>query len=290
MYSLVSLGATVTDETYITGTRRTMINKIMYITSWLCLKIMNINVKKTELVTNDDVDYSYYLGPNYRAEKFTSRIPKIISPHSSLYDIPTMITAFDGNVSFLAGAFMLNVPIMGSLAKKLATLFVPRSGKKAALDDTLKGLLHRTELIETKGEFPPLVIFPEGTTTNNTTLVKFRGGAFKDMRSVQPVTLKYKHGMVHPAIEAIDEGFMVFLLCCTITPVFVELKQLPVFKPNDYLFETHADKGEEKWEIFAWACRDLMCKVGGYGRSEIAWRDKIKVYQYYMGKLDNLTF
>ena len=33
-----------------------------------------------------------------------------------------------------------------------------------------------------------------------------------------------------------------------------------------------------------------MCKVGGFGRSDLAWRDKIKVYQYYMGKTNSCTF
>jgi len=33
-----------------------------------------------------------------------------------------------------------------------------------------------------------------------------------------------------------------------------------------------------------------MSKIGGFGRSEIAYRDKIKVYDYYMGNIDSLTF
>lgn len=32
-----------------------------------------------------------------------------------------------------------------------------------------------------------------------------------------------------------------------------------------------------------------MSMVGGFGRSEIAFRDKIKVYDYYMGKIDEVT-
>ena len=96
--------------------------------------------------------------------------------------------------------------------------------------------------------------------------------------------------MVHPAIESLDEPFTVFLLCCTLTPMFVEVKKLPVFAPNEYLFTKHADKGKEKWEIFAWACRDIMSKVGGFGKFDIAYRDKIKVYDYYMGKINSLTF
>ena len=185
---------------------------------------------------------------------------------------------------------MKKVPIFGSLAAKLGTLFVPRAAEQSALDKSLETILKRTELIEQKREFPPLVIFPEGSTTNNTTLCKFRRGAFFDLRKVQPVTLKYKHGMVHPAIESLDEPFTVFLLCCTLTPMFVEVKKLPVFAPTEYLFTKHADKGKEKWEIFAWACRDIMSKVGGFGKFDIAYRDKIKVYDYYMGKINSLTF
>ena len=36
------------------------------------------------------------------------------------------------------------------------------------------------------------------------------------------------------------------------------LTHLPIFVPNDYLYTTHADKGKEKWEIYAWAIRDIM--------------------------------
>jgi hypothetical protein len=41
------------------------------------------------------------------------------------------------------------------------------------------------------------------------------------------------------------------------------MQVLPDFIPNDYLFETHKDKGTEKWEIYAWAVRDIMSKTSG---------------------------
>ena len=66
--------------------------------------------------------------------------------------------------------------------------------------------------------------------------------------------------------------------------------QLPTFEPNDYLFEHHADKGAEKWEIYAWATRDIMAKVGGFGQSDMAYKDRKALYEYYMGKRDDLTF
>jgi len=33
--------------------------------------------------------------------------------------------------------------------------------------------------------------------------------------------------------------------------------------PNDYLWETHKDKGPEKWKIYAWAVRDIISKFSG---------------------------
>ena len=43
---------------------------------------------------------------------------------------------------------------------------------------------------------------------------------------------------------------------------------MPPFIPNDYLFEKHKDKGEEKWEIYAWAMREAMCEAGGLSRDD----------------------
>ena len=33
-----------------------------------------------------------------------------------------------------------------------------------------------------------------------------------------------------------------------------------------------------------------MAKVGGYGKHDLPFKDRIKVYDYYMGTIDSLTF
>ena len=67
---------------------------------------------------------------------------------------------------------------------------------------------------------------------------------------------------------------------------------MPVFIPNDYLFSTHMDKSKngEKWEVYAWATRDLMCKVGGFAKHDLPFKDKIAVYDYYTAQIDQITF
>lgn len=44
----------------------------------------------------------------------------------------------------------------------------------------------------------------------------------------------------------------------------VELGSMPDFEPNEWLYTNHADKGNENWEIFAWAVRDIMAKTGNF--------------------------
>lgn len=49
---------------------------------------------------------------------------------------------------------------------------------------------------------------------------------------------------------------------------------MPKFIPNEYLFKTHADKGTERWEIYAWAVRDAMMKCGQFEQCDISFRVK----------------
>ena len=46
-------------------------------------------------------------------------------------------------------------------------------------------------MIETTGKYFPLLIFPEGGTTNGTSLINFKKGAFIAEKTVRPVILKW---------------------------------------------------------------------------------------------------
>jgi len=64
--------------------------------------------------------------------------------------------------------------------------------------------------------------------------------------------------------------------CCEVT-VF------PDFEPNEYLFTTHADKGQERWAIYAWALREILAKHGGFGQCNIPVRSKLALYKWMTG-------
>ena len=114
---------------------------------------------------------------------------------------------------------------------------------------------------------PPLLLFPEGMTSNNTNILKFKKGAFYGEKRVKPVILKYREsqvdtiGAVSPAYEVI-EFFSLTMMQLSLPPCYYlcSVICLPDFEPNEYLFETHASKGATRWEVFAWAVRDVMIK------------------------------
>jgi hypothetical protein len=96
--------------------------------------------------------------------------------------------------------------------------------------------------------------------------LSFKKGAFAGLNTVEPVVMKYKWDRVSPTWEGIP--FIAHASLMTMYGTYAcEVNVLPNFMPNDYLFETHKDKGNDKWEIYAWAVRDVMAKFGGFEKA-----------------------
>ena len=81
--------------------------------------------------------------------------------------------------------------------------------------------------------------------------------------------------MFQTTIDVMDESIFFPLFLCGFSKVVAEVSILPPLQPNEYLWKTHADKGHEKWEIFAWAARDVMAKVGHFGKHDQHYKEKI---------------
>jgi hypothetical protein len=61
-----------------------------------------------------------------------------------------------------------------------------------------------------------------------------------------------------------------------------EVLELPTFTPNEYLFSHHANKAKERWEIYAWAIREIMSLAGDIEKNEAPYRDKL-TYEAELG-------
>ncbi|MDH5573321.1 MAG: 1-acyl-sn-glycerol-3-phosphate acyltransferase [Gammaproteobacteria bacterium] len=125
-----------------------------------------------------------------------SRQPTLfVANHISWFDIPALGSSIP--VHFLAKNEINSWPIIGWLASRAGTLFIRRGSQGAAQQSQL-------EIYNTLKEGGHVILFPEGTTTDGTSVKRFHSRLFQaaiDARAqVQPIALQYPHtDGVHPA-------------------------------------------------------------------------------------------
>lgn len=128
-----------------------------------------------------------------------------------------------------------------------------------------------------KGELPPLLIYPEGSTSNGSHIIKFKRGAFMSLRKIKPhvSTFKALTGVRPVHGDAINIFTYCIVLAQILFAVYI-IQELPVFEPNEYFWKNHWQEGkEEKWEAYARVIREIMCEVGGLKPSELSLEDKL---------------
>lgn len=149
------------------------------------------------------------------------------------------LAALQGDAAFAAASFCKNLPFFGYICTALGSIYIPRSGSKEVLEGALDALEKRAHLVSEHQEYPRSMIYPEGTCSNNTCLLRFRKGAFTSLTPVRPMTIKYSYGMVAPFIDCFNEvGCTTMYLSC-LQKVQVKVTLMPDFIPTAYLFESH---------------------------------------------------
>lgn len=98
--------------------------------------------------------------------------------------------------------------------------------------------------------FPTTLLFPEGTTSNNCALLRFRTGAFIHGAPVKPVLLQWGVYDVDPAYVNISKTALLRLLC---EPrLYLRVTRLPLYRPSA------AEKADPR--LFAENVRRLMAR------------------------------
>ncbi|XP_030437257.1 lysophosphatidylcholine acyltransferase 2 isoform X1 [Gopherus evgoodei] len=109
----------------------------------------------------------------------------VAAPHSSFFDGIVCILA--GLPSFVSRLENLSAPVFGTILRSLQPVLVSR------LDpDSRRNTINEiTKRATSGGQWPQVLIFPEGTCTNRSCLITFKQGAFIPGVPVQPVLLRY---------------------------------------------------------------------------------------------------
>jgi len=86
------------------------------------------------------------------------------------------------------------------------------------------------------------VIFPEGGTSNGRYLLQFKRGAFAGNFAVKPCLLRFTYGTLSPTYEITPFFPLCIMTLCLNCDIKVDLMELPLFVPNEYMYRTHFDK------------------------------------------------
>eukprot|EP01026_Neomeris_dumetosa_P057807 TRINITY_DN5340_c0_g1_i7.p1 TRINITY_DN5340_c0_g1~~TRINITY_DN5340_c0_g1_i7.p1 ORF type:complete len:330 (-),score=29.63 TRINITY_DN5340_c0_g1_i7:570-1493(-) len=192
------------------------------------------------------------------------RIGGIVSNHVSWMDILLFIQRYFP--AFVARAGTERIPVVGYISDMFGCLYIEREDlvkKKAGISVQLKQKMQSH--FQDPESSNPCLIFPEGTTTNNSYLLPFKTGAFIAGLPLQPVVLKYEVGRVSAAWESIGAVRHLFLMLSNPTHK-VTCYELPIYVPNQ--------QEKEDPLLFAENVRKQMLEVGGFLSSQATLKDK----------------
>ncbi|XP_017948380.2 lysophosphatidylcholine acyltransferase 2 isoform X3 [Xenopus tropicalis] len=127
----------------------------------------------------------------------------LVAPHSSFFDAIAVIVS--GMPSSVSRAENISVPIFGRILRALQPVLVSRVDP-----DSRKNTINEIKKRATSGgEWPQVLIFPEGTCTNRSCLISFKPGAFHPGVPVQPILLRYPN--IQDTVTWTWQGFSVAL-------------------------------------------------------------------------------
>ena len=112
----------------------------------------------------------------------------VVSNHISVFELATFPCVFHG--SFIAKKEMENWPLVGWVAKKFGVIFVDRRPSHAR--DALAVVQRAVQTVKY-----PMILFPEGTTTNGAYVKPFKSTLFNFVENsnitVQPMAMHYRY-------------------------------------------------------------------------------------------------
>ncbi|ELU17291.1 hypothetical protein CAPTEDRAFT_36573, partial [Capitella teleta] len=141
-------------------------------------------------------------------------------------------------------------------------VFVSREDPNSR-QNTIREIRQRAQ---THGEWPQIIIFPEGTCTNRKSLITYKPGAFYPGVPVQPVCIRYPNKLdTYTWTWEGPTAFRVFWYTMCQFHNRIEIEFLPVYTPSE------EEKNDPK--LFGDNVRDVMAKALGVPVTDHTYED-----------------
>ncbi|XP_029717425.1 lysophosphatidylcholine acyltransferase isoform X1 [Aedes albopictus] len=183
-----------------------------------------------------------------------------VAPHTAFYD--SLCVVLFGPSAVVAKYETASLPFFGKLIDYAQPIYVCREDPNSR-QTTIKEIIERAN---SKEDWPQILIFPEGTCTNRTSLIQFKPGAFYPGVPIQPVLVRYPN-KVDTVTWTWEGPDALQLLWRTLTQfhTYCEIEFLPVYHPNE------EEKKDPK--LYARNVRNLMARELGIPISDYTFDD-----------------
>jgi len=205
------------------------------------------------------------------------RIGAYVANHLSYLDILVLMAA--RFPAFVARGATADLPLIGVISTAMGCLFVDRakSAGAAGVAGRVRDRMAAQAAGATGPEDQPLLLFPEGTTSNGRFLLPFRTGAFLAGVPVQPVVLKFRTPArgLNPSWETISARRHLFYLMAQPFHALTVL-ELPVYVPSP------AEQADPA--LYARGVREAMMAAGDFAPMDATIEDKWEYQALLAGK------
>jgi lysophosphatidylcholine acyltransferase/lyso-PAF acetyltransferase len=194
----------------------------------------------------------------------------VVAPHSTFWDAFAIFWAGKHIPYMVSRAENKKLPFVRTGAKCAQVLFVSREDPNSR-HKTKEEIVRRANN-SSREDWPQLLIFPEGSTSNRQALMTFKPGAFFPGKAVQPVILRYtsKIDTVTWTWNQPHSAITVFWLTLCQMRTRAEMEFLPVYDPSDAEIEDP--------KLFARNVRYVMAAALGVPTSDVTYEDVKKRY------------
>ena len=146
----------------------------------------------------------------------------VLAPHTGFMD--ALFFVYANFLSSIVHAGSEELPFFGSVCKCFKPIVVNRE-KSTSRSDTVQRIVERVKRAEEsrasghEHALPVLGVFPQATSTNQKSLIRFKIGAFVLGKPIQPVCLRYPN-LRFDSVSWTWEGAHIFLITYSLFQAF----------------------------------------------------------------------
>lgn len=203
--------------------------------------------------------------PQRKSKNAPGKVVGIVSNHTSHCDILLHMHRFFP--SFVARDGTQNLPMIGYVSLRMQCMFVDRDARRNGQTGVAEQVKARMLRLATQPSSTdrPMLLFPEGTTSNGKYIMPFKTGAFLAGIPLQPVIIQYHSSSVSPAWESVGITKHLYLLFCNLFHS-VTCYELPPYFPSEQ------ERGDPA--LYAANVRQYMLKYSKLQATDATMEDK----------------